>query len=78
MIWMTVSSNTENMLPLLISLIAGGVWIGVIADYASDDHGLPHAVAYDLDTFNAQIPLQAHFIMFYAPWFVSTFYQSVL
>ena len=66
---------------LICSLIAGGLWIGVIADDSSDDHGLPHAVAYDLDTFNAQVPLQAHFIMFYAPWFVILyphFYQSVL
>ena len=55
----------------ILSLIAGGLWvIGAVADDSSDDHGLPHAVAYDLDTFNAKILHQPHFIMFYAPWFV--------
>jgi len=58
---------------LICSLVAGMLWIGALAYGSSDDHGLPHAVAYDLDTFNAQILLQPHFVMFYAPWFVSIF-----
>jgi len=55
----------------ICSLIAGIWWLGALADVSADDHGMPHAVAYDLDTFNAQLLLQPHFIMFYAPWCVS-------
>jgi len=70
-------SNTESMLRLWLvcSLIAGTAWLGALAD---DDHGSPHAVAYDLDAFNAQLSLQPHFIMFYAPWFVLSFSLSCM
>ena len=59
---------------LLCIVVASGLWVGAqVVDESADDHGLPHAVAYDFDTFHAEIPHQPHFIMFYAPWFVSVF-----
>ena len=61
------------MRPLLFCvLIVGGLPIGALADASSDDdHGLPRADAYDVATFQAHISLHPHFVMFYAPWFVS-------
>jgi len=53
-------------------LIAVSLWFkGALA--GEDDHGMPHAVAYDLATFHANAALHPHFIMFYAPWFVFVF-----
>jgi len=57
-------------------LIVVGPLIGALADGSSDDHGLPHAVAYDLETFHTRIALHPHFVMFYAPWFVSIFVSA--
>lgn len=36
----------------------------------SDDHGAD-VVNYDRDTFQSAITDQKHFVMFFAPWFVS-------
>jgi len=58
---------------LFCILIVVALCTGALAadtDGSSDDHGLPHAVAYDVDTFHAKISLHPHFVMFYAPWFV--------
>ena len=68
-------SEQEIMTMLLFCvLITSALWIGALSDGSSDDdHGLPHALAYNSDTFNEAISQQPHFIMFYAPWFVSIF-----
>ena len=55
---------------LIVVALCTGALAADADDGSSDDHGLPHAVAYDVDTFHAKISLHPHFVMFYAPWFV--------